>query len=70
MSDITGGSIGNAIWDKQMALGESARAADRKKAFLRTRMAPAVSHERGMDYKREQKAPKMRTPAVSMRRSR
>lgn len=47
-----------------------AAARERLKAFQRTRMAPAVSHERGMDYHSARIPLKTKAPPVSARRSR
>jgi hypothetical protein len=46
MSDMGGGKDIGGLWDAQAAKVQGARQADRAKAFQRTRMAPAVSHER------------------------
>lgn len=46
MSDITGGPIGNKLWDDRAAIVAGERRVAAEKAFQRTRMAPAVSHTR------------------------
>lgn len=49
MGDLGGGKQVGGIWDRKAQQVQG----DAGKAFQRTRMAPAVSHERGTDYRND-----------------